>query len=186
MVEMTKPELEQVAQCEQTLFVDRLLNVKKSGVREISEGLNDIILKYSLKFNFKVMNNQVEYKALITTLQLAKEIGARALSIRSDSQLIITQIKQEYKVKEPLLVKYVQITKRLLEDFGYDLQRILREKNSRANVLAKLANTKVAINNKMIIHETLQIPCIEKLMNIEDGELWMMLIIHYLEGEAIE
>ena len=63
------------------------------------------------------------------------------------SQLVIAQLKGEYKVKEPLLVKYTQMAKRLLEDFEYDLQRISREENGRANALAKLASAKTVVNN---------------------------------------
>ena len=36
---------------------------------------------------------------------------------------------EEYEVKESLLVKYVQLAKRLLEYFDYDLQRIPKEEN---------------------------------------------------------
>ena len=76
------------------------------------------------------MNNQAEYKALVASLQLAKEVGVRMLSIRSDSQLVIAQIKWEYEVKEPLWVEYVRTAQRLLEGFDYDLERIPREENS--------------------------------------------------------
>ena len=37
--------------------------------------------------------------------------------------------------------------KKLLEDFNYDLQRIPREENGRADALAKLASAKATINN---------------------------------------
>ena len=42
----------------------------------ILKGLKNIILKYSLKSNFKVMNNQAEYEVLIASLQPTKEIRA--------------------------------------------------------------------------------------------------------------
>ena len=85
------------------------------------EGPNDITLEYSLKFDFKVTNNQVEYEALLAGLRLAKEVGARSLNIRSDSQFIITQLKREYEIKEPLLIKYAHIARELLEEFEHDL-----------------------------------------------------------------
>ena len=40
------------------------------------EGPNDIMLEYSLKFDFKATNNQAEYEALLARLRLAKEVGA--------------------------------------------------------------------------------------------------------------
>ena len=69
----------------------------------------------------------------------------------SDSQHVIAQVKGEYKVKEPLLVKYVWTAQNLLEDFDYDLERIPKEENSWVDALAKLASTKVAVNNRIII-----------------------------------
>ena len=73
----------------------------------------------------------------------------------SDSQLVISQIKREYEVKELILVKYIQMARKLLEDIDYDLQRIPGEKNGWMDALAKLANTKATMNNRTIIQETL-------------------------------
>ena len=103
---MTRTDDERPVQYTWTLYVDRLSNSKGSGAGVILEGPNDIMLEYSLKFNFKATNNQAKYEALLIGLCLAKEVGARSLNIRSDSQLVITQLKGEYEVKEPLLIKY--------------------------------------------------------------------------------
>ena len=43
------------------------------------------------------------------------------------------------------------MTKRLLVNFNYDLQRIPREENDYVDVLAKLASAKVVVNNKAVI-----------------------------------
>ena len=44
-------------------------------------------------------NNVAEYQALIAGLELAEQSGCRVLEIRLDSELIVQQIKGEYKVK---------------------------------------------------------------------------------------
>ena len=111
VVEMTKPEDTATARQEWTLYVDGSSNGKGSGAGVILEGPNDITLKYSLKFDFQETNNQAKYEALVAGLQLAKEVGAEMLSIKSDSQLVITQIKGDYEVKEPLLAKYARMAK---------------------------------------------------------------------------
>ena len=151
VVEMTKPEGESTGPPEWTFYVDGSSNDKGSGVEVILKGPNDMTLKYSLKFKFQATNNQAEYEALAADLRLAKEIGAKMLCIRSDSQLVITQVKGEYEVKDPLLIRYVQMIQKLLEDFDYNLERILREENGQANALAKLANVKAVVNNRTII-----------------------------------
>ena len=50
------------------LYVDRSSNRRGSGVGVILEGSNKIVLKYSLKFDFKATNNQAEYEALVAGL----------------------------------------------------------------------------------------------------------------------
>ena len=42
------------------LYVNGSLNGKGSETEVILEGLDDIVLEYSLKFDFKATNNQVE------------------------------------------------------------------------------------------------------------------------------
>ena len=142
-----KPEDMTTAHREWTLYVDGLSNGKGSGAGVILEEPNDITLEYSLKFDFQATNNQAEYEALVTGLRLAKEVGAETLSIKSDSQLVIAQIKGDYEVKEPLLAQYAQTAKDLLEGFNFNLERIPREENGRADALAKLASAKAAVNN---------------------------------------
>ena len=48
-------------------------------------------------------------------------------------------------------MKYVQMVKELLEEFDFNLERILREKNEKAYPLTKLASAKATTNNKTII-----------------------------------
>src|SRR5215468_4172198 len=46
-------------------------------------------------------NNVAEYRALITGLQEAKKLGAKRVVIRGDSELIVKQMRGEYRVKSP-------------------------------------------------------------------------------------
>ena len=46
-------------------------------------------MHYSLRFRFKVSNDEVKYKALIAGLNLAKEMKMESLEIYSDSQLVV-------------------------------------------------------------------------------------------------
>ena len=61
------------------------MNGKGSRAGVILKGMNDITLKYSLKFEFQATNNHAKYKALVAGLQLAKEVEAKTQKIRSDS-----------------------------------------------------------------------------------------------------
>ena len=44
-------------------------------------------------------NNIAEYKALIKALEIGKDLGAREMEVYADSELIVKQIKGEYKKK---------------------------------------------------------------------------------------
>src|SRR2546422_11599275 len=53
------------------------------------------------RFIGRATNNVAEYKALITALEEAKKLGAKKIVIRGDSELIIKQMRGEYRVKHP-------------------------------------------------------------------------------------
>src|SRR5690348_4110844 len=53
------------------------------------------------RFIGRATNNVAEYRALITALEQAKELGARKIVIRGDSELVIRQMRGEYRVKHP-------------------------------------------------------------------------------------
>src|SRR5262245_14320473 len=53
------------------------------------------------RFIGRATNNVAEYRALITALEQAKTLGAKKILIRGDSELIIKQMRGEYRVKHP-------------------------------------------------------------------------------------
>lgn len=74
----------------------------------ILEGLVDKLIKKALKFEFTANINQAEYKALISCMILALEMGASRLKAKSDSQLVSNQVSGKYQAKESHLIKYMQ------------------------------------------------------------------------------
>lgn len=50
-------------------------------------------------------NNFAEYSALVSALQKAKELGATEVDCVLDSELVVKQMRREYKVKEATLQK---------------------------------------------------------------------------------
>jgi ribonuclease HI len=85
-------------------------------------------------------NNVAEYMALITALEEAAKLGARKVVIRGDSELIIKQMRGEYRVKNPDLRKLHDRAQSLLAKFEHaKLEHNLREKNELADKLVNLA-----------------------------------------------
>ena len=56
-------------------------------------------IPHALRFGFKVPNNEAEYEALLAGLRLAREVKVEWLSIFSDAQLVVCQIRGEYRAK---------------------------------------------------------------------------------------
>lgn len=56
-------------------------------------------LKYLIIIVFKVINNEIKYKDLITNLWIAKELGKTSLRVKCDSQLVTNKVKIEYTRK---------------------------------------------------------------------------------------
>ena len=85
-------------------------------------------------------NNQAEYQALIRGLEIAKKLGTSEIAVVMDSELVVKQIKQEYRVRDkdlqPLFVKAWN----LLHGFKkYSIRHVLRGKNKRADALVSQA-----------------------------------------------
>jgi ribonuclease HI len=85
-------------------------------------------------------NNVAEYRALIRGLEEAANLGARTVTVRSDSELLVRQLKGEYKVKSPDLSPLHLEAHRLLKGFGRtSVERIARGENAAADALANRA-----------------------------------------------
>jgi ribonuclease HI len=92
------------------------------------------------KFIGRATNNVAEYMALIAGLREAAKLGAKKIVVRGDSELIIKQMRGEYRVKNPGLADLFQKAKALLDDFqSVRFEHNLRHHNSLADRLANLA-----------------------------------------------
>jgi ribonuclease HI len=85
-------------------------------------------------------NNVAEYKALLACLKAAPETKCTRLIVHSDSELLVRQLKGEYKVKDQTLKAYFVKIHRLLAKapFEMEIQYISREQNKEADQLANL------------------------------------------------
>ena len=85
-------------------------------------------------------NNEAEYRALLFGLAECGKFGRGSLKIHLDSELVVKQIKGEYKVKHPNLKQFYQDVMQKLAGFAsYTITHVRREKNRRADELANQA-----------------------------------------------
>lgn len=85
-------------------------------------------------------NNAAEYRALILALEAAREMGARGVRVKADSELLVSQVKGIYRVRVPRLRELWARAKELLGQFAsWEIFHVPREENSRADELARRA-----------------------------------------------
>jgi ribonuclease HI len=85
-------------------------------------------------------NNQAEYKAVITALNVCKDMHVDEVVLYIDSELVIRQFAGRYKVKnpalKPLYTELIQLSKKYRR---FEIMQIGHDDNSEAHHLAQAA-----------------------------------------------
>ena len=126
------------------------------------EGPNDILIEKSLHFAFKTSNNQAEYKAILASLSLAREVGVKTLTCKTDSKLTLGHLNDEFQIKDPILLQYYHVIRAVIQS-AFErvcIEHIPRTDNIRAEILSKLANTKLKSRHRFLLQQTLSTPSI--------------------------
>ena len=88
----------------------------------------------------KQTNNFAEYSGLLAALNYATKHGFTALKVFSDSELMVKQIKGEYKVNNPALKELHGKATRMIEELeAFEINHVPREQNREADWLANRA-----------------------------------------------
>ena len=88
----------------------------------------------------KQTNNYAEYSGLLASLNFALEKGHSKLRVISDSELMVKQIKGQYRVNSPdLKPLYDEAKRRIARLEQFRIEHVLRGKNQQADRLANLA-----------------------------------------------
>ena len=91
-------------------------------------------------FGFLMFNNETKYEAILARVDLAKSISSEKIMIHSDSQLLVREVKGEYKPRHHCMVMYTNLVKQRLGIFAaWKLEHIPRNSNEKANTLAVVA-----------------------------------------------
>ncbi len=92
------------------------------------------------KYIGKNTNNVAEYFGLIAALDYAQNHSIRALRVESDSELMVKQMRGQYKVKSEELKPLFERAKKMSQTFeSFRISHVYREQNKEADALVNQA-----------------------------------------------
>jgi len=92
------------------------------------------------KFIGEATNNEAEYHAVIEGLKAARRLGAKRVTILSDSDLLVHQLRGDYRVKSRRLIPLrIKVADELRRFVSWKVEFVPREANKRADKLAHFA-----------------------------------------------
>jgi len=115
-------------------------NPGPSGIGAVLKNDNNEIIAEVSEFIGNGTNNQAEYRAVLAGMEKAKSLGVEELHCYLDSELVVKQLKREYKVKNvELATLFVKAHNLALNFKKITYTHIRRELNKEADLLANLA-----------------------------------------------
>jgi ribonuclease HI len=115
-------------------------NPGEAGAGAAIKAKDGSVLKRLKKYLGTVTNNVAEYSALVMALGAARSLGVKEVRIFADSELVVKQIKGEYRVKSEDLKPLYMEAMAIIRGFNrFEIRHIPREKNADADKLANEA-----------------------------------------------
>ncbi len=113
------------------IFIDgaSLGNPGPSGIGVIITDKTRAVLKHTSRYIGTKTNNQAEYIALITALEVLGNSDmkkAKKVVIHTDSELLYNQITGRFKVKNPALKELYMRVKTLMENINVEIKKVPR------------------------------------------------------------
>lgn len=100
---------------------------------------NGELIDFTGGYGEHATNNFAEYSALLLGLKLAQKKGVTDLECRLDSELVVKQIKGEYKIKDGNIKNFYKKINDLLKNFNtIRFKHIPREENQHADRMVNL------------------------------------------------
>ncbi|XP_071906034.1 uncharacterized protein [Coffea arabica] len=170
------------------LFVDGASSKEGSGAGLLFISPTEEELTYALRFDFPASNNEAEYEALLTGLRIAHQMGIIAIKVRNDSQLVVLQVRGEYETKEDVMRKYLAKVQEAIALFNtFEIERVPRSQNKRADALSKLASSSFAHLNKEVLVELVKHKSIDQVqvLAIDSSATWMTPLMNFLSSGVL-
>jgi len=119
-------------------------------------------------------------------LTLAREVGVKSLTCKTDSKLTIGHLNDEFQIKDPNFLQYYHLVREVIQS-TFDqvrIQHIPRSDNVRADILSKLTSTKLNSRHRSLLQQTLSAPSIMNThhnLTHSQADNWTTPYIQYLQ-----
>ena len=140
-------------------------------------------IKQAIQLGFNASNNESEYEALLSKIELATDVSADKL-LNSDSQLVIGQVNEEFESRDLGMEKYVSWVKQRLGSFSiWKLEHVPRDCNNKTDALVVVAAS-LPITEKIFmpiyyqLFSSISTSQVSQVYEITPS--WMDPIIHYI------
>ena len=176
-----------------TLQVDGASRSSGSGVGLLLQSQPREQLEQSNRLGFPASNNEVEYEAILSGLNLALALAVSKLRIYSDSQLVVRHVQEEYGAKDKRMARYLTKVRDTLQRLGEStIEKIPRTDNVRADALAGIVAS-LPIKDVILLPIYVQtVPSIREVPTCstikesqEDGQEWTEVIAQYLRTSSL-
>jgi ribonuclease HI len=152
------------------------------------------------KYIGRTTNNVAEYYGLIAALDYAQSNNIRALRVESDSELLVKQMRGQYKVKSADLQPLYERAKKMSQAIpSFRIDHVYREQNREADLLANEAldevsgkplavenrNSKVESENSKIENRH-SVPTIKVRARFRSGILYPLEDVDLPDGAEVE
>ena len=122
------------------IHTDGSLNQRLDGADVVIQTPEGDKIKCMIRLDFPTTNNEAEYEALVTSLYLARAAGAENMIMHCDSQVITSQINDDYEYRNERMKKYLEEVKSRINGLKVKFVQIPREENECADSLEKAAS----------------------------------------------
>ena len=104
-----------------------------------------------IRLDFPTTNNEAEYEALVAGLDFARAAVAENMVMHCDSQVITSQINDDYECRNERMKKYLEEVKSRISGLEVEFVQIPREENECTDRLAKVASAEFMVAFEQVL-----------------------------------
>ncbi|XP_075633510.1 uncharacterized protein LOC142605971 [Castanea sativa] len=169
------------------VYTDGASNRKGVGIGVVLITPEKLVMEKSLRLGFIATNNETEYEALLTGVQMVRHLGGEIVELYCDSRLVVGQINGEFEARDERMKKYLERVKGVLSLFkSFQVRQIPRGQNAHVDSLAMLATSLGSKLPRTVMVEDLLTSSLTSISavrvhSIRVGSSWMDPIVTFLQ-----